>query len=151
TDSRAYAVALQPDGKIVVAGWTDSGPTIDFLLLRYLTNGALDPGFGTGGVVTTSFVGVDFGYALAIRGDGKIIVAGQACTGTSCPLAIARYDSSGALDPTFGTGGKLTTPLGSTSLIDGGPPDVRIALQPDNKMLFNGHGVLRLLEDGTPD
>jgi uncharacterized delta-60 repeat protein len=151
TDSRAYAAALQPDGKIVVAGWSDSGPTIDFLLLRYQTDGTLDPAFGAGGVVTTSLAGVDFGYALAIRSDGRIIVAGQACTGTSCPLAIARYDSAGALDPTFGTGGKLITSFGGASGIDGGPPDVRMALQPDNKMLFNGHGVVRLLEDGTPD
>jgi uncharacterized delta-60 repeat protein len=152
TDSRAYAVARQTDGKLVVAGWARFGSNINFALVRYDDTGALDPTFGTGGIVTTALANLDFGYAVAIRSDGKIVVAGQACTGiTTCPLALAQYDTSGALDPGFGSSGKVFTAYGTGSDISGAP-FVGMLLQPDGKILVNnGYGVVRLLDDGTLD
>ena len=78
--------------------------------------GSLDPCFGTGGTVTTDFAGsLDEGRALSLDAQGRILVAGCADTDTQANFALARYTASGALDPTFGTGGKVTTDFAGNS------------------------------------
>jgi uncharacterized delta-60 repeat protein len=73
----ANSVAIQTDGKLVVAGYSVNGPNDDFALVRYTTNGALDLTFGTGGIVTTDFGSSDDrGQSVAIQTDGKLVVAG---------------------------------------------------------------------------
>ena len=74
----AYALALQPDGKIVVAGESSASGNGDFALARYLPNGTLDPSFGGDGRVLTDFGSgsYDGASALALQPDGKIVVAG---------------------------------------------------------------------------
>ena len=104
------AGALQPDGRIVVAG-SDAGFD-DFLVVRYLADGRLDPGFGTGGVVRTDFGDVDQAFAVAVQADGRIVAAGR----SGPRLAVARYLPGGGLDAGFGTGGRVTT----ASLAPGG-------------------------------
>lgn len=95
------ALALQADGRIVVAGTSGtSALTQDFALSRFLTNGQLDAGFGTGGVTFTDFAQhADSANALVIEPDGSILLAGMAhvaaAGGTS--VALARYDNSGTL------------------------------------------------------
>src|SRR3990172_3480045 len=69
----AASLALQPDGKMVVAG----GSGFDFALARYNADGSLDAGFGSGGMVTTDFGDWDGAHAVAIQADGKIVVAGS--------------------------------------------------------------------------
>ncbi len=99
----AYSVALQSDGRIVVAGGTNSGyPTYhnDFGLARYDAEGSLDSRFGSGGLVTTDFAGsCDGAYAVAIQTDGKIVLAGGSNSGppTGDNLALARHE--GVTDP----------------------------------------------------
>ncbi len=114
----AYAVAVQSDGKILVAGTTNEGTTVQrFVVVRYNPNGSLDTGFGTGGKVTTSFgSGPDRAYAMVVQPDGKIVVGGEATVAASgLDFALARYNSDGSLDTGFGTGGKVTTQVqGST-------------------------------------
>jgi uncharacterized delta-60 repeat protein len=117
------AVAVQEDGKIVVAGSTDSGTTgVDFGLIRLLPDGSLDEDFGEGGKVSTSFSeDADTAYAMLIQADGKIIVAGDAQGGTSetgLDFALARYNEDGSLDEDFGEGGKVTTPISESSARD---------------------------------
>jgi uncharacterized delta-60 repeat protein len=91
-DDDAYAVALQPNGKIIVAGYASNGSNDDFALVRYLANGSLDTGFGSGGSLVTDFVGSnDLGLAVALQLDGKIVVAGNASNGTDTDFALARY------------------------------------------------------------
>ncbi|KFE66236.1 delta-60 repeat domain-containing protein [Hyalangium minutum] len=110
----AYAVAVQSDGKILVAGTTEAGASgYDFALVRYNTNGSLDTAFGTGGKVTTAFGnGPDKAYAIAVQPDGKILLGGEASfTATGLDFALARYNADGTLDTGFGTGGKVTTSL----------------------------------------
>jgi len=113
-DDQLSAIAVQPDGKIVAAGWAsdatdDARETIDFAVVRYDANGTLDPVFGQGGVVTTDLgFGVDQVEALAIQPDGKIVVAGVAFLRFGGTFAVARYDTNGALDPTFAGTGKTT-------------------------------------------
>lgn len=110
---RGYALALQPDGKIVVAGSTADGSGVDFVVLRYTASGALDASFGAGGVVTTSVgPGDDVARAVAVASDGSIVVAGSSSNGSDDDVALARYTSSGVLDGSFGAGGVVTTALG---------------------------------------
>ncbi|WP_229844387.1 delta-60 repeat domain-containing protein, partial [Deinococcus indicus] len=95
----------------LVAGYAIGTQGYNFALARYTASGALDSTFGTGGKVTTDFAGSsDVGFALSPDAQGRILVAGYTYTGTqSFNFALARYTSSGALDATFGTGGKVTT------------------------------------------
>ena len=123
----ALSVALQPDGKMVVAGYAThfvvgTGYDYDFALARYNTNGSLDPSFGSGGKVTTDFGGSDSGLAMALQPDGKIVVVGGSClvVNNSCPdtsykFALARYNGNGSLDTTCGSSGKVTTDLPGTT------------------------------------
>lgn len=104
--SPVNALLVQDDGRIVVVGWSPRAASYsDFVLVRYLPDGSHDPTFGVDGKVTTSFSPQgDRASAAAIQRDGKIVVAGMSSGG----LALARYLSSGFLDPTFGTDGRLT-------------------------------------------
>jgi uncharacterized delta-60 repeat protein len=109
----ALGVAIQPDGKIVVVGYTGTagpgGPS-NFALARYDANGVLDASFGTAGKVTSGVFGRAF--AVAIQGDGpdlKIVVAGD--DPVSEDLRLARYNANGSLDTSFGTAGQLTTDI----------------------------------------
>ena len=114
TDLGAYDVAhalVVQDGKLVAAGLTFTGEfaTGNFALARYRQDGTLDPSFGSGGKVTTDFAGsFDEAHALVVQ-DGKLVAGGTAFTGTTSDFALARYRQDGTLDPTFGTGGKVTT------------------------------------------
>ena len=107
----AYAVAVQPDGRIVAAGSAANSAT--FAVVRYLRDGALDPSFGNGGVVRTDFGPYqDAAYAVAIQSDGDIVAAGvEGANRPNSSIALARYLPDGTPDPAFGTGGKVTTPV----------------------------------------
>lgn len=104
-----WRVQLQPDGKLVVAGNPSSVLCHGFVVRRYNPDGSLDSSFGTNGQVTTTIVTNDgYAYALAIQVDSKIVVAGTSTGG----FAVVRYNPDGSLDPTFGSGGKVTTRVG---------------------------------------
>ncbi|HEY0731370.1 MAG TPA: T9SS type A sorting domain-containing protein, partial [Chitinophagaceae bacterium] len=122
-DDGASSVAVQADGKIVVAGWETvvNGSTYtNFALARFTSKGKPDLDFGNQGKVTTDFDGYDDAVTgLAIQNDGKIIAAGYtekrpASTGPQTDFAIARYDINGAPDTTFGAdkSGKVVTDAG---------------------------------------
>lgn len=100
SNSFANAVAVQPDGKIVVAGIP--------LLVRYNSDGTLDTTFGKNGIVTNS--GVDRGMDLVIQPDGKIVVVGFSGGGLFTCFHVARFNSNGSPDTTFGTNG-IAIPL----------------------------------------
>ena len=116
----ALALAVQADGRIVVVGSTAQAATgQDFLVLRYLADGTLDPSFGAGGKVITSFSNdADRALAVAIQPDGKIVVGGESQSGASTSgvdFALARYLPNGTLDPAFGNGGKVVTAISSNA------------------------------------
>jgi uncharacterized delta-60 repeat protein len=131
----AYALALLPDGKLVIAGQSWTGSHYDVLLARYSPSGALDPSFGSGGKVTSSLGSGDaLARALAVQPDGSLVVAGASSNAGSLQhFTVARYSANGTLDPSFGSGGKLMTPVGSDS--DGASA---LALQPDGKPVAAG-------------
>ena len=154
---RAWSVAMQADGKIVVAGdqyvanrLADFG---DVLVARYNSDGTLDTGFASGGSqvfdVTNS---TDQARSVLIQPDGKIVVSGVPIenNGTE-PTAVARLNSNGSFDSTFNSGGKLAI---NTARIGYG-----LALQPDGKLLLAGStmgfpgsfALVRLNTDGSYD
>ena len=113
-------VAVQPDGKLLVAGVTYANETDyashDFALVRYDSDGSLDNSFGNGGKVTTDFGAYEIAFAVIVQPDGKIVVGGASIPGA---LAFARYNPDGSLDATFGVEGKLSVPsLGQGRVYD---------------------------------
>jgi uncharacterized delta-60 repeat protein len=111
-----FALVRQSDGKLVVGGRASDNMAV----LRYTTTGALDAGFGTGGVVTTAFAaGQSTAYGVTLQSGGQIVAAGAAGAVGSRQFALARYMTGGALDGTFGTGGTVTTAIGSDAAAAG--------------------------------
>ena len=107
---KAYGVAIQTDGKILVAGFSSSAITgKDFSLLRYNTDGTLDVTFGTNGIVNTDVQlgSEDEAFSIALQADGKIILAGYSDDGSNKNAALCRYQTNGNLDSTFGNNGKV--------------------------------------------
>jgi len=108
TEQRAYDVAVDAVGKVVLAGYTySSSSSYDFAVVRLNADGGLDTGFDADGVVTTGFGGtsVDQAYSVALEDDGDIVVAGTAHN----DFAVVRYQSDGTPDADFGTGGQIAT------------------------------------------
>ena len=108
----AYSVALQTDGKIVVAGYCDNGSNKDAALVRYLSNGVLDTTFGTNGIVLTDFENSQQDEIKTVKIhslSGKIVVGGSSAISSSIGKPVlARYNSDGSIDSTFNnTGIKL--------------------------------------------
>ena len=131
----ANAVAVQPDGKIVVAGFATaaSGVGSDFALARYKPDGELDTSFDGDGIVTTDFGALsdDDARALVLQPDGRIMVVGTAGE----DIALARYTPDGKLDTTFGTGGTQITDLGFDDVATG------VTLTPDGKIVICGNTI----------
>ena len=156
----ANSVISQPDGKVVVAGDIEDSGKYDFALARYNNDGSLDTSFGTGGKVTTDFASTDnIVYSVTLQADGKIVAAGFSNDAfTTGDFALARYNTDGSLDASFGTGGKVTTNLGNH--FQESAESVRI--QPDGKILIAGYSyvgpgaksdfaLLRYNSDGSLD
>ncbi len=155
--AEAYAIQIQSDGKIVVAGsaeGTNYNP--DFAVARYNSDGSLDFTFGTEGKVLTPIdIEADYARSLAILADGKLIAAGSSTIAGIDKFALVKYNFDGTIDSTFGTNGKTTTFVG---LGDGYPTSMQIQI--DGKIivagsLFNGADndfvLVRYDQDGIVD
>lgn len=164
---------LQSDGKILIAtNVGDMESNYDFLLVRLNNDGSYDSGFGTNGIVITNFETGNTGNtvrSVELQADGKIILAGE-CSGNDGianqfeNFAVARYNSNGSLDTTFGTNGRVVINIGSNSLstysIDG---IYAVKLQSNGKIILGGYTdaqntidvynsvLVRLNSDGTID
>jgi len=166
--SVATSVQIQSDGRIVVAGYSDSGlvppgsTDQQFALARYLADGSLDASFGNDGLVLTDFGAFyDFALALTIQPDGKIVAGGTRYEGSSynddARFALARYNTDGSLDESFGDNGKVITDAASGTDIA-----VSIALDSAARIVVGGSfygtpvgsssfGFARYAADGTLD
>ncbi len=107
-------MAIQQDGKIVLAGEARDTLFTDFALARYHSDGSPDFSFGTEGVVLTALSETyDHARSVVLQADEKILVAGSAQNGLSNEnIALVRYDTTGLLDGTFGTDGVVITDIG---------------------------------------
>jgi len=158
----AYAVALQADGKIVLAGTTvRAGPngglsSPDLAVVRYTAGGQLDPSFGTGGVVVRGFESESIGSstedearAVAVQADGRIVIAGKSDGGTRAGL-LTRLTTNGAPDTSFASSGFLRGGSSYSIFND-------LALEPDGDIVVVGYEgrylgdglVLRYSPDGS--
>jgi uncharacterized delta-60 repeat protein len=136
----ALGVAIQGDGKIVVVGYTGTpgpGGPASFALARYNTNGSLDASFGSGGKIVSGVLGN--AHAVAIQPNGKIVVAGDVPISSGADFAnfaLARYDTNGTLDASFGSAGQLVTDIG------GGTNTARnIVLQANGAIVVSGEPI----------
>jgi uncharacterized delta-60 repeat protein len=130
----AHALGIQSDGKIVAAGSSNNIGNDDFTLVRYNTDGSFDTTFGTGGIVTTTIGSDAYAQALGIQTDGKIVAAGDYYNGSNYEFALVRYTADGSLDTTFGTGGIVTTTIGS-----GNAWANALGIQTDGKIVAAGY------------
>ena len=131
------AIARQSDGKIVAAGFIDgSGASQRFLLVRYNANGSLDMGFGVNGKVETAIPGTFSSQArgVAIQPDGRIVAAGSFDTDQLLGIALARYNTDGSLDTSFGANGIALAIDSSTNYLIANA----LVLQSDGKILTAG-------------
>jgi len=109
----AAAIAVQSDGKILLAGYALVAGSNNFAVVRFLSDGTLDGGFGSGGKVTTAVgSGFDFASSLTLQSDGRIVVAGYTFNGGDNDFAVVRYQSNGSLDTTFSGDGIVTAAVG---------------------------------------
>ena len=162
-DDTASAMAVQADGKIVLAGRTLQGSNSDFAVARFCPDGRLDngancgsPGFGTRGTTTANFGGNDYGEAVLIQPDGDIVVVGYTRSCPNSDFAVARYNANGSPDTSFDGDGKATTDF-SGRWDDG----MGVARQSDGKLIVVGmsratndtadFAVLRYCADGKLD
>jgi len=114
-DAEGQSVAVQTDGKIVVAGYATVARVQQFAIARYNVDGTLDTSFGgTGRVLTAVGVSGSDATAVVLQKDGKIVVAGYTVknSGRGYDFACLRYNTNGNLDKDFGDHGKVTTDVG---------------------------------------
>ena len=135
-DDNGYVVIRQSDGKLVMAGAAGTGfADFDIGLVRFAADGTLDATFGAGGKVLLDLGGDDdFASGLVQQPDGKRVVAGATNTGGLYRLAFARLDASGALDTSFGTGGRTVVDFGD----DAQSQSNWLLQQPDGKLVAAG-------------
>ncbi len=154
-NDEAYSVAIQSNGKIVVAGYSDNGAQRVFAVARYNTDGSLDSSFNSDGKVTTAIGSDDLAKSVAIQSDGKIVVAGSSSNGSDNDFALIRYNTDGSLDSSFASDGKVITVFGSS-----GEFANSVALQSDGKIVVAGSSdngaqrvfaVARYSADGSLD
>ena len=159
--ARIVAVALQPDGKIVVAGYSpDAGGKMKPALARYHPDGSVDASFGAGGFVVTPFGAgaADQFTDVTVLPDGRIVAAGHAVLDPARQdedFFVARFRPDGSLDPAFGAAGGRTAPIDF-----GGQPNRlwKVAALPDGRVVVSGEAstngplaVARLTPDGRLD
>lgn len=144
------------DGRILVAGYAYDGPSTDFTLVQYNSDGTLDTDFGGGGIAVTDFLGGnDIAYGITVQQDGMILLAGVSYTGVPTEnFALARYRTDGELDPGFGNAGLATTDFFGNSHDTG----TSVTLQTDGQILvagladpnFSNSDIALARYDGTP-
>lgn len=159
----AHAVALQADGKIVVAGEADCPRATCFAVARFLADGTLDRGFGESGIVRTMFPQCGCrAYDVAVQPDGRIVAVGWRFRYGDAQdddlFAVARYLPNGALDRSFSRDGRASIDLGY-----GDDVAHAVAIQRNGRILVAGHGTrnryrtgddfafVRFRRDGTLD
>ncbi len=154
--TQAYAIAVQPDGKTLVAGVNYESGNSHFLILRLNNDGKLDSSFNNTGKLNVPIGNFhDEARAIAIQPNGKIVVAGYSYNGSDYDFSAIRINANGALDNSFDSDGKLSLAIpNSNEYLDA------VSIQADGKILLAGAGIadgkrsffiVRLNSNGKPD
>ncbi|MHB9011907.1 MAG: T9SS type A sorting domain-containing protein [Ignavibacteriaceae bacterium] len=164
TTDHVYAAALQGDGKIIVAGASADSSKTAFALARFNSDGTIDKSFGTNGTVRNYIATADSfddeAHSVAVQSDGKIVAAGWSLdpyAATPQTFALARYNSNGTLDNTFGSGGTVRVPVPVPGISNEQGLAYSVAILPDGKILAGGYSddsgftAIRFKNDGTID
>ncbi|HEY0544521.1 MAG TPA: FG-GAP-like repeat-containing protein [Pyrinomonadaceae bacterium] len=161
-NDRANELAIQPDGKIVVVGYSEhqgsQSSTYQQFVARYATDGMLDASFGTGGIVRTTIAGQDTsGQSIVIQADGKILAGGHMSTMSGSPSPSASYlltrlNPDGSPDATWDGDGVVSIVYGASGF-PGTNGFLSLALQADGRVVALGHGniIYRFNTDGSLD
>lgn len=155
--SSCDAIALQPDGKIVMVGYSrkGNGDVIDYAVARLNSDGSPDNSFDGDGILTTDIINEDYATGVKIQSDGKIVVAGYSNNGSvgTPDFSVVRYNPNGSLDTTFDGDGKVLTPVGTER-----DYAYDVAIQTDGKIVVTGFvnssgsiGLVRYNTDGSLD
>jgi uncharacterized delta-60 repeat protein len=129
------ALAIQPDNKVVVAGYVANDIGESMALIRYNIDGTPDATFGTGGASIPNFQFYNYPSSIAIGTDGKIIVSEVANNASGqLVMVLARFNSNGSIDSSFAQNGLLTLSPGVLAIVAYPNP---VALQADGKILLN--------------
>ena len=131
-------MTLQPDGKVLLAGYCSNGTNNDFCAARYLASGTLDTTWnGTGKVITAIGSDNDRATSMTLQPDGKVLLAGYCWNGANFYFCAARYLANGTLDTTWNsTGTNAGTVI--TPMYSGNDYATSMTLQPDGKVLLAG-------------
>ena len=137
-DDAATSMTLQPDGKVLLAGYCSNGTNNDFCAARYLASGTLDTTWnGTGKVITAIGSDNDRATSMTLQPDGKVLLAGYCWNGANFDFCAARYLANGTLDTTWNsTGTNAGTVI--TPMYSGNDYATSMTLQPDGKVLLAG-------------
>jgi uncharacterized delta-60 repeat protein len=133
-DDRARAIAVQPDGKIVLAGTCNIAVQPVFCAARYNSDGSLDSSFDGNGKVSTLIGSEASANAMALQPNGRLILAGECTNSGQRDFCVARYNTNGSLDTSFNGNGLLATDI--VGGIDGANA---VAIQADGKIVVAGH------------
>lgn len=137
-----FSLALQTNGKIVVAGKSNNGANDFIAVVRLNTDGTIDNTFSSDGIQTTIIgSGNTYGYAVSIQSDGKIIVGGGVNTGVRNNFALVRYNIDGSLDNNFSEDGIQTTEIGDQAFA------YSMVIQSDGKVIIGGYSKNGSIED----
>lgn len=156
TGENINSIAIQNDGSIFAAGFTQSGTNMDFAVAKYQSNGILDSSFDNDGYIVTP-IGSSIEYAnkVIVQADGKIIVFGASLQSGNYDFAMVRYNNDGSYDNTFNSNGFITpyfsgnfNEYGNTAILQ---TDGKILIAGMNNSTFNDFIVGRINTDGSMD
>ena len=136
-ENGANGVAIQNDGKIVVAGFCSSNGIEQIAVVRFNPDGSLDRTFNGTGKVTTAIGKESRASSVALQTDDKIMVAGLSATGGKTSFALARYNADGTLDKMFNGTGKVVTAIANQP--SSGYGGSGLAVQADGKIVVVGY------------
>jgi uncharacterized delta-60 repeat protein len=126
-----YDLVVQPDGRIVIGGQNEDASDYDAVLVRFRTNGSLDPTFGSAGIATANFSPSDWISSLALQPDGRIVAGGSVLAGGHNQAAVMRFNRDGSVDASFAGGRPYLTSANNDSFIG-------IAVAPDGRISAAG-------------
>lgn len=147
SESAAQAMALDAEGRVLVAGWVEEKGDRDVLVARLLPSGALDEGFGAGGVLRFARPGAQEARAIAVLPDGRVLVGGATEDPGARRFLLLRLLPGGGLDPSFGAGGVALAPLGHAQP-DYRLPEVSMVVMKDGRIVAGSSDIQN--EDTRP-